>query len=155
MSARDNPVARLARLLCGAALLLCLCVPARAEEADALWNHTLEAARKEGVVVVSGPPGSLQRGSITGEWGRAFPDIKLTYSGGRGSVVISKIVRERSAGLYNWDVILASTNSVVSSLVPVKVGQRPGQSTCRDPASLRRPSPADSVQLSGRYCVPK
>jgi iron(III) transport system substrate-binding protein len=84
------------------------------------WDSVLAAARKEGVVIVSGPPGAFQREAITTGWAKAYPDIKLQYSGGRGSSVTSKIVRERNAGLYNWDIILASTNSVVSSLVPIK-----------------------------------
>ena len=103
------------------ALLVCLgSGSAAAQDAsDKAWNTVLEAARKEGVVVVSGPPGAFQRDAIVTGWAKAYPDIQLQYTGGRGSTVISKIVRERTAGLYNWDIILASTNSVVSNLVPI------------------------------------
>ena len=109
------------RALAIAAAFLCLAVQATADAAsDALWQETLAAARKEGSVVVSGPPGALQRNAIVAEWAKAYPDIRLDYSGGRGSAVIAKIVRERTAGLYNWDIILASTNSVTANLIPIK-----------------------------------
>lgn len=103
------------------AVLACLgSGSAAAQDAsDKAWNTVLEAARKEGVVVVSGPPGAFQRDAIVSAWAKAFPDIQLQYTGGRGSTIISKIVRERTAGMYSWDVILASTNSVVSNLVPI------------------------------------
>jgi iron(III) transport system substrate-binding protein len=109
------------RSLVLAALAALFTMPALADSAsDALWAETLAAARKEGSVTVSGPPGALQRNAITEGWAKSYPDIRLDYSGGRGSAVISKIVRERTAGLYNWDIILASTNSVVANLLPIK-----------------------------------
>ncbi len=83
----------------------------RAEEAwQAEWKKTVEAAHKEGVVLVSGPPGVFQRQAITTAWAKAYPNIRLDYTGGRGTQVVAKIVRERSAGLYEWDIIIASTN---------------------------------------------
>jgi iron(III) transport system substrate-binding protein len=83
------------------------------------WEKTLVAARKEGTVLVSGPPGAFQRQAITSAWAKAFPDITLEYTGGRGTQVVAKIVRERSAALYNWDIIIASTSPTVFSLVPI------------------------------------
>jgi iron(III) transport system substrate-binding protein len=83
------------------------------------WDKVLAAARKEGVVKVSGPPGPFQRQAITETWAKSFPDIKLEYTAARGSQIVSRIVRERSAGVYDWDVILASTDPTVFSLVPI------------------------------------
>lgn len=83
------------------------------------WEKVLAAARKEGVVVVSGPPGAFQRRAITEGWARWFPDIRLEYTGGRGRDVVSKVVRERTAGIYNFDIILASTSPTVFALVPI------------------------------------
>lgn len=83
------------------------------------WATVLDAARKEGVVVVSGPPGVNQREAIVGGWNKAFPDIKIEYTAARGTEIVDKVVRERSANLYNWDIILASTNPTVFSLVPI------------------------------------
>jgi iron(III) transport system substrate-binding protein len=83
------------------------------------WTKLLDAARKEGVVVVSGPPGAAQRQAITAGWAKAFPDIRLEYTGARGTQIVSRVVRERTAGVFNWDVILASTDPTVFSLVPI------------------------------------
>lgn len=92
---------------------------ARAQNEPAAWKQTLDAARKEGVVVVSGPPGAQQRQAITTGWAKAFPDIKLEYTGARGTQIVSRVVRERTAGVFNWDIILASTDPTVFSLVPI------------------------------------
>jgi hypothetical protein len=83
------------------------------------WKKTLAAAQKEGVVVVSGPPGAFQRRAITSGWAKAYPKIKLSYTGARGSKMVAKVVRERTAGLFKWDVILASTSPTVFRLVPL------------------------------------
>jgi iron(III) transport system substrate-binding protein len=90
-----------------------------AEPWEETWAKTLAAAKQEGTVVVSGPPGALQRQVITGKWAEDFPDIRLDYSGARGTQLIAKVVRERASGLYNWDVVLASTDPTVFSLVPI------------------------------------
>jgi iron(III) transport system substrate-binding protein len=83
------------------------------------WKKVLDAAHKEGVVVVSGPPGEAQRKAITSGWAKAYPKIKLAYTGSRGSKMVAKVVRERLAGLYNWDIILAHTNPTVFRLIPI------------------------------------
>ncbi len=90
-----------------------------AESWQQTWDKTLAAAEKEGVVVVSGPPGADQRRVITQEWAKTYPKIKLEYTGGRGSQMVAKVVRERTAGIYNWDVILASTDPTVFTLTPI------------------------------------
>ncbi len=77
------------------------------------WDKVLAGARKEGTVFVSGPPGAYQRRAITEGWAKAFPDIKLRYTGARGSTIVSKVARERRVGIFNWDIILASTNPTV------------------------------------------
>jgi iron(III) transport system substrate-binding protein len=93
---------------------------ATAKEAwEAEWDKLVVAAKKEGVVVVSGPPGAFQRQAITTAWAKAYPDIRLEYTGARGTQIIAKVVRERTSGIYNWDVVLASTSPTVFSLVPI------------------------------------
>ena len=84
------------------------------------WAKVLDAARKEGTVVVSGPPGPFQREAIAGGWEKAYPDIKIEWTGARGTQILSKVVRERETGLYNWDVVLASTDPTVFMLPPIK-----------------------------------
>jgi iron(III) transport system substrate-binding protein len=107
------------------ARLAALCALVAAGAADAadnwqqVWNNTLTAADKEGVVVVSGPPGASERQLITTEWAKTYPKITLDYTGARGSEIIPKIVRERTAGIHNWDVILSFTDPTVYALTPI------------------------------------
>jgi iron(III) transport system substrate-binding protein len=101
-------------------LFCCAAGSAAAEEAwQARWDATLAAARKEAAITVSGPPGSVQRDAIAKAWEASFPDIRLDYTGARGSAIAGKVTRERAAGLYHWDIILASTGPVVFNLIPI------------------------------------
>ncbi len=113
--------ARLATATCVAAALALAAAPSgrAAENWQQVYAKTLAAARQEGTVVVSGPPGAAQRRAIVEGWKKAFPKITLEYTGARGTQITAKIVRERMAGLYNWDVILASTNPTAFTLVPI------------------------------------
>ena len=83
------------------------------------WTKALDAARSEGVVVVSGPPGPQQREAFVAGWEKAFPDIKIEYSAVRGTQILPNVVRERQSGLYNWDIIIASTDPTVFILPPI------------------------------------
>jgi iron(III) transport system substrate-binding protein len=100
-------------------LALTVCGASAKQPWEVQWEKTLDAARKEGVVVVSGPPGEAQRGAITGAWTKAYPDIRLDYTGARGTQVVASVVRERASGIFNWDVIVASVDPTVFSLVPI------------------------------------
>jgi len=83
------------------------------------WTKTLDAARSEGVVVVSGPPGPQQREAFVTGWEKAFPGIKIEYSAVRGTQILPNVVRERQSGLYNWDIFIASTDPTVFILPPI------------------------------------
>jgi hypothetical protein len=48
------------------------------------WGKTLRAAKKDGRVVVWGPPGELIREAMTKNFQQAYPDIAVEYSGARG-----------------------------------------------------------------------
>jgi iron(III) transport system substrate-binding protein len=86
---------------------------------QAQWDQTLAAARQEGTVVVSGPPGPDQRAAIADGFQAVYTGIKIEYTAGRGSEVVSKVVQERQAGQYLWDVIIASTDPTISSFKPI------------------------------------
>src|SRR5579864_2314189 len=88
-------------------------------EWQAQWDQTLAAAKQEGTVIVSGPPGADQRAAIADAFQVAYPDIKIEYTAGRGTEVVSKVVQERQAGQYLWDVIIASTDPTIFSFKPI------------------------------------
>ena len=83
------------------------------------WDQTLAAAKQEGKVVVSGPPGADQRQAIADGFQAAYPDIKIEYTASRGTEIISKVVQERQAGQYLWDAIIASANPTLLALKPI------------------------------------
>ena len=87
---------------------------------QARWAKLVEGAKKEGKVIVSGPPGPFQREAIVEGWKKAFPDIRLEWTGARGTQILARVVREREAGIYAWDIILASTDPTVFLLPPIK-----------------------------------
>ena len=87
---------------------------------QARWAKLVEGAKKEGKVIVSGPPGPFQREAIVEGWKKAFPEIRLEWTGARGTQILPRVVREREAGIYAWDIILASTDPTVFLLPPIK-----------------------------------
>jgi ABC-type Fe3+ transport system substrate-binding protein len=86
--------------------------------ADPGWDALIGAAQKEGAVDVHGGPGKLYEDALTQGFVRAFPGIKVNYFGSSGRDTIPRIMREREAGIYNWDVYIGGTTSTVETLKP-------------------------------------
>lgn len=93
-------------------------IPA-AYAAGPVWEDVLKAANAEGEVDVHGGPGKLYEMALTEGFRKAFPQIKINFSGLSGRDAIPKIVREREAGIYNWDVYIGGTSSILKNLKPV------------------------------------
>jgi ABC-type Fe3+ transport system substrate-binding protein len=89
-----------------------------AAAADPAWDALVAAAQKEGEVDVHGGPGKVYEDALTLGFARAFPEIKINYLGASGRDTIPKIMREREAGIYNWDVYTGGTTSTVETLKP-------------------------------------
>jgi ABC-type Fe3+ transport system substrate-binding protein len=71
----------------------------------------VEAARKEGKVVVKGPPAP----GVRTEMPRAFRErfgIELEYLGGPTGPFVTQLTNERQAGIYSTDVILSGADSI-------------------------------------------
>jgi len=106
-----------------ALLLLLEMAFGRAAGADwkAEWDVVLAAAKKEGKVVVAGGAGPGYRKAVD-EFQKAYPDIKLEYTGGSaGNVHAPKILAERQAGLYLWDVFQGAGTVMLEPLIPQRV----------------------------------
>lgn len=84
------------------------------------WDKTLAAAKKEGRVVVWGPPGELIREAMTQEFKKAFPDVVIEYSGARGGEQAVRIKAERDGGVYSVDVFLSGTTTAITQMKPMK-----------------------------------
>ncbi len=75
------------------------------------WEKALAGAKKEGKVVVWGPPGELIRKALTEGFSKAFPDITIEYSGARGGEQATRIKAERDGGVYSVDLLLSGTTT--------------------------------------------
>ena len=106
------------RLLLGAALALSLATSARIATAASAWDALVNAAAAEGEVDVHGGPGKLYEQALAEAFRRTFPQIKVVFSGSSGRDAIPQITRERDAGVYNWDVYVGGTPSILQTLMP-------------------------------------
>lgn len=88
------------------------------------WKQVVEAAKKEGKVVVGlgGGGGSDVRTLFTDGFQKQFPEIKvdLTIFGG-GARLVSRVLTERRAGKYQWDVYTGGTTTAIEHLIPAGV----------------------------------
>jgi ABC-type Fe3+ transport system substrate-binding protein len=89
------------------------------------WDKALGEARKEGKVVVWGPPGDILRNNVVQGFKEAFPGIGIEYSGARGPEQVIKLKAERDGGIYSVDVLLVGTTllhqlKAISALDPIR-----------------------------------
>lgn len=82
------------------------------------WQETLEIGRKEGKVVIFGPPGADVRTAATQEFKKAYPGIDVEYEGAPGATLIPKVTAERRAGIYSVDIFWAGTSTLTPDLLP-------------------------------------
>jgi ABC-type Fe3+ transport system substrate-binding protein len=106
------------------AALLCLVWHASAvaqakPDWKAKWEKVLAGAKKEGKVIVLGPPGDLIREGMTQGFKKAFPEINIEYTGGRSGEQATKLKAERDGGIYGVDVFLAGTSTANLQLKPI------------------------------------
>jgi iron(III) transport system substrate-binding protein len=83
--------------------------PAQAA-APAGWTQLVDAATKEGKVVVSGPPTDEARKNVPEAFKRRF-GIDVEYLGGNSSQLASRIQSERAAEQYTIDVSLGGADT--------------------------------------------
>lgn len=77
---------------------------------QATLRTTLEAAKKEGAITIAGPPQGAER-SVILSFQKAYPDIRLQYTGLVNSAFISRTLTERNGGVYTWDVFIGGVSS--------------------------------------------
>lgn len=80
------------------------------------WDKTVAAAKKEGKVVIAGPPGDDVRRYLVGEFSKDYPGIEVDWNGIGGSEFIPKLKAERRAGLFTTDLHMGGTTSIISNM---------------------------------------
>lgn len=81
------------------------------------WDKTVEAARKEGRVVVSIPTSAELRKEFEAGFQKAFPGIELELNAARGASNINKIAEEQNAGVHSIDLHIGGTTSIITGLL--------------------------------------
>lgn len=84
------------------------------------WEKVLAGAKKEGTVVVFGPPGDLIRNAMIDGFKKAHPYINVEYSGGRSGEQAVKLGTERDGGIFSADVFLGGPTTANFQLKPMK-----------------------------------
>ena len=92
---------------------------APASKAD--WEQVLEAAKKEGKVMLFGPAGANARQALADGFEKKFPGIKVEFTSGSGAKLSARLLAEHRAGVYAVDVVLTGTTTMLESLLPAKV----------------------------------
>jgi iron(III) transport system substrate-binding protein len=87
---------------------------------EAQWNALVEAAKREGTVVVSGPPAPDVRTDLPAAFKRRF-GIDLEYLGGRTTELMARLKSERAAGQYTVDAMIAGAQSAYTDAYPDKM----------------------------------
>ena len=89
------------------ALLAFAAAPALAQDGQADWQKTIDAANAEGSLILYSQPNQDARSFLLREFPKAYPRIKLSLSVLDSSEFVTRIRTERSAGKYLWDVALS------------------------------------------------
>ena len=77
------------------------------------WDATLQAAKKEGQIMIYAAIGPYHP-SIFAQFQVAFPEIKVTLAHGNSSRISPRLLAERRAGKYLADVYLGGPTSLYS-----------------------------------------
>ena len=92
--------------------------PARAGTAE--WRELVAAAKKDGKVVVNTFPGDGYKRALKA-FAEAFPDVKLEHTSLHSQDFAPRILQERKAGLFTWDVTTIPTSTALQVLRPAGV----------------------------------
>ncbi len=81
------------------------------------WEQTLQAAKKEGTVSVGATVGADFRRVLTLPFEKKY-GLRVNYLAARGSQMIPRVMRERRAGKYLWDVFVQGTTTAITGMIP-------------------------------------
>ena len=84
---------------------------------QAQWDALVQAAKAEGLLVMSGPPTPEVRTAVPAAFKQRF-GIDVEYVGGRTTELVPKLKAERLAGQYTLDVMIAGAQSLYADIYP-------------------------------------
>ena len=116
----NRVVARFFLLVASLAVALVSTAEVRAQSGwQKEWEATLAAAEREGQIDIAGPPGDSFRKAIVDGFTKAYPKIKAELFGGSGGNKVARILRERQAGVFGWDLYISGPTSALAGFKPV------------------------------------
>src|SRR5262250_2106597 len=74
------------------------------------WDNTVEAAKKEGVVVIYGPHNPMYQ-QLWMVFQKSYPEIKFNFVPGKGSDHAQRIVAEQRADKYLADLLMGGSST--------------------------------------------
>jgi iron(III) transport system substrate-binding protein len=86
----------------------------------AQWDELVQAARREGRLVLSGPPTPAVRTELPAAFRRQY-GIEIEYLGVRTGELMTRLDAERAAGQYTVDVLLTGASSLYNEGYPKKM----------------------------------
>ncbi len=84
------------------------------------WEQVLQGAKKEGRVSVIATVGADFRRALTIPFEKKY-GLHVNYMGMRGSQLTPRVMRERRAGKYLWDVFVHGTTTALAVMKPAGV----------------------------------
>jgi iron(III) transport system substrate-binding protein len=79
------------------------------------WKEIVDAAKREGKVVVAGSPDPVMRNEVIPKFA-ARTGIAVEFIAGRSSQIVARVEMERSAGIHSVDVFLAGPDTTALDL---------------------------------------
>jgi len=101
-------------------MLLCMALPVQGADQPSWqqeWEQTLKAAQKEGKVAVTGPGGVEARQALVEPFQKRY-GITVEFFGASGRELSPRVMTERRAGLYGWDVYVSGTTTAIGVMIP-------------------------------------
>jgi len=96
--------------------------PAAAQQkaTEQQWKAIVDAAKKEGKVVVMGSPDPVMRNEVIPKFTARY-GIPVEFVAGRSSQLVARIRNERASGLYAMDVFLSGPDTTANTLYGEKL----------------------------------
>ena len=90
-------------------------VGAQTKGGDKEWAAIVEAAKKEGKVVVAGSPDPVMRNEVIPKFTARY-GVAIEFIAGRSSQIVSRVETERASGIYSIDIYLAGPDTSANEL---------------------------------------